>query len=323
MTELYFDVPAWEQSIGTLPRGGKISAVRFLAMMELETEEEFSEALELLEQKDILLDVTDLPEAEQSGDTAVRLRYEEQLVKEGRLPEGLEENDPLRLFLEEAALPASADAAELCLPRVVALAQEYVGRGVLLLDLIQEGSLGVWQLVCDHSPEELEGLLDRRIRLCLARAVTVQARENGIGRKMRQALESYRAADEALLVKLGRNPTLEEIAQELNMTLQTAEFVAQMLDTARTSAQVMEAIRPKEETPEDHQAVEDTAYFQMRQRISELLSVLEPADAELISLRYGLDGAAPLSPEDTGRKLGLTPQEVLAREAAALAKLRK
>ena len=69
--------------------------------------------------------------------------------------------------------------------------------------------------------------------------------------------------------------------------------------------------------------MEDTAYFQMRQRISELLSVLEPADAELISLRYGLDGAAPLSPEDTGRKLGLTPQEVLAREAAALAKLRK
>ena len=126
MTDFCFDVPAWEQSIGALPRGGKISAVRFLAMMELETEEEFSEALELLEQKDILLDVTDLPDVEQSGETAVRLRYEEQLVKEGRLPDGLEENDPLRLFLEEAALPASADAATLNLPRVVALAQEYV-----------------------------------------------------------------------------------------------------------------------------------------------------------------------------------------------------
>ncbi len=323
MNDFYFDTPAWEQSLSALPRGGKLSAARFLAMMELENEEELADALLLLEQKDILLDVEDLPAGELTGDTAVRLRFEEQLVKEGRLPDGLEENDPLRLFLEEAALPASGDAAALCLPRVVTLAQEYVGHGVMLLDLIQEGSLGVWQLICDHSGDELEALLDRRIRQCLAKAVTLQARENGIGRKMRQALEAYRAADEELLVKLGRNPTMEEIALELHMTLETAEMMAQMLDAARTTAQMMEAIRPKEETPEDHQAVEDTAYFQMRQRISELLSVLTAEDAELISLRYGLDGAAPLSPEDTGRKLGLTPQEVLTREAAALAKLRK
>ena len=323
MNDFYFDTPAWEQSLSALPRGGKLSAARFLAMMELENEEELADALLLLEQKDILLDVEDLPAGELTGETAVRLRFEEQLVKEGRLPDGLEENDPLRLFLEEAALPASTDAADLSLARVITLAQEYVGHGVMLLDLIQEGSLGVWQLICDYTGDDLETIRDRRIRQCLAKAVTLQARENGIGHKMRQALEAYRAADEELLVKLGRNPTMEEIALELHMTLEMAEMMAQMLDAARTTAQMMEAIRPKEETPEDTQAVEDTAYFQMRQRISELLSVLTAEDAELISLRYGLDGAAPLSPEDTGRKLGLTPQEVLTREAEALAKLRK
>jgi DNA-directed RNA polymerase sigma subunit (sigma70/sigma32) len=68
--------------------------------------------------------------------------------------------------------------------------------------------------------------------------------------------------------------------------------------------------------------VEDTAYFQMRQRISDLLSSLSAEDAELISLRYGLEGGMPLSPVDAGKKLGLTPDEVVAREAAALAKLR-
>ena len=73
---------------------------------------------------------------------------------------------------------------------------------------------------------------------------------------------------------------------------------------------------------EEDQAVEDTAYFQMRQRILELLSVLPEADSRLLTLRYGLEGGLPLSPEETGRKLGLTPQEVVMKEAAALAKLR-
>ena len=79
----------------------------------------------------------------------------------------------------------------------------------------------------------------------------------------------------------------------------------------------------KEPEPEEEQAVEDTAYFQMRQRIGELLSVLPAEDAELLTLRFGLEGGMPLTPEETGRKLGLTPQEVVMKEANALAKLRQ
>ena len=79
---------------------------------------------------------------------------------------------------------------------------------------------------------------------------------------------------------------------------------------------------PEEDEIAETQAVEDTAYFQMRQRIQDLLSELEEMDAKLLTLRYGLEGGMPLSPEEAGRKLGLTPDEVVAREAAALMKLR-
>ena len=96
-----------------------------------------------------------------------------------------------------------------------------------------------------------------------------------------------------------------------------------MLTMARTRQQVEAAREPKKETPEDDQAVEDTAYFQMRQRILELLSTLPEEDAKLLTLRFGLEGGLPLNPEETGRKLKLTPREVVEREANALAKLRR
>ena len=77
-----------------------------------------------------------------------------------------------------------------------------------------------------------------------------------------------------------------------------------------------------EQTPEDEQHVEDTAYFQSRQRVSELLDGLSQLETKLIALRFGLEGGQPLSPEETGRKLGMTPEEVVAAETAVLAKMR-
>ena len=69
--------------------------------------------------------------------------------------------------------------------------------------------------------------------------------------------------------------------------------------------------------------MEDTAYYQARQRVNDMLSGLSEQEAKVISLRFGLEGGLPLSPEDTGRKLGLTSEEVVAAETAALAKMRK
>ena len=138
---------------------------------------------------------------------------------------------------------------------------------------------------------------------------------------MRQALEDYRAVDERLLAELGRNATLEEIALELHMTPEDAETVRKVLEDARM---LQQATAPKEEeASEEEQAVEDTAYFQMRQRISELLSVLPEEDAKILTLRFGLEKGLPMSPEDTGKALGLTVDQVLRREAKALAMLRE
>ena len=96
-----------------------------------------------------------------------------------------------------------------------------------------------------------------------------------------------------------------------------------MLEDARILARVnVPPVDAEEEKEAQEQAVEDTAMFQMRQRILDLLSGLSEADQKLLSLRFGLEGGKPLSPEETGERLDLTSEEVLAREAAALAKLR-
>ena len=89
-------------------------------------------------------------------------------------------------------------------------------------------------------------------------------------------------------------------------------------------AKPAEKAEEKEEEPtqDDEQAVENTGLFQMRARIAELLSGLDTADQQLLTLRFGLEGGLPMSTEEVGRKLGLTPDEVTAREAAALSKLR-
>lgn len=341
MNEFVFEPTAWDLTLEKIEYGSDFSAARFLALMEGEEETAVEDALQELAQRDVLLDVSDLPKAGGVGEAAVRLRREEQLARSGALLQNLEESDPLRLYLEEVAQisvcgdlqmlaqrllegdkAATQQLTNLMLSRVVERACEMVGRGVLLLDLVQEGSLGLWQAVLSYAGGDFESYCDRKIRWDLARAVTMQARANGVGQKLRQAMEDYRAVDERLLTELGRNPTLEEIAEALHMTAEEAAAVAKTLDAARVLAQAKKPAEPEVEDPEDQQAVEDTAYFQMRQRIAELLSNLDEAEAKLLSLRFGLEGGKPLTPEQAGKRLGLTPEEVVAQEAAALAKLR-
>ena len=342
MMEFTFDTPAWVLTLEALRPGANLSAVRFLALMEQESEEDFEEALEFLRQRDILLDAAELPRLTGAGELALQLKREEQLAKEGNLPAGLEENDPLRLYLEElAAIPVCGDPqllaqksavgdekarqqlVNLMLSLVVERSCRWAGHSVLLMDLIQEGSLALWQAVLEYREGDFREYCCRFVDGAVAQVLVAQARENGVGQKMLEALEDYRTVDERLLADLGRNPTMEEIAQELHLSLEETEVVAQMLDAARTVSRAKAATEKKEPTAEDQMAVEDTAYFQMRQRITELLSSLEEEDRKLLTLRYGLEGGLPLTAEETGRKLGLTADQVVTREAAALSKLRK
>lgn len=336
-----FEQTPWEAFLMTKGMGESVSAVTMLSLLEGADELQVEDALQDLETGCMHLDIAGLPRVGGTGEAAVRLRRETQLASKGLQPSDLEENDPLRLYLEEiAATPVCGDEnllAEKCargdenamqqltnlgLSRVVELAAEHTGYGVLLLDLIQEGSLGLWQAVRNYRYGDYAAHRDRWIRFYLARTVTLQARSSGVGQKMRTALEDYKEVDEKLLGELGRNPTLEEIAEELHMSVEEATSVKKMLDDARLLAQVKKPADEEEEKEEDQQAVEDATLFQMRQRILDLLSGLDKQDQQLLTLRFGLEGGKPLSPEDTGRRLGLTSQEVVAREAAALAKLR-
>ena len=343
MNELFtFEQSPWEAFIRTKGMGDRISAANLLAMLEGEEEQVIEDALEDLEVGCMILDISDLPKAGAVGEAAVRLRQEMQFVKDGMNISSLGENDPLGLYLEELEqISVSGDEAALAvqcakgsetameqltnlgLNRVVELAGEHVGYGVLLLDLIQEGSLGLWQAIRNYRYGDYFAHRDRWIRFYMAKVITLQARSGGVGQKMRSALEDYRAVDERLLSELGRNATVEEIAVELHMTVEETETVRKMLEDARLIAQVRKPAEPEEEEAEEEdQAVEDTALFQMRQRISDLLSGLNEADAKLLTLRFGLEGGKPLTPEEAGKQLGLTAAEVVAREGAALAMLR-
>ena len=342
MMEFTFEASPWERALEALQPGETINLLTLLSYLEEEDEDTVVEALDMLEEKGVALGIDDLPNLPTGGNMALRLREEKQLVESGRLLTGLPENDPLRLYLEElAATPAAGDtellaqqyldgdenAAQklvtLSLSRVVELASALAGKNVLLLDLIQEGSMGLWQGILNYTGDSFDAHRDWWICQYLHRAVFMQARSGEMGQKLRQGMEDYRDVDQKLLAELGRNPTLEEIAQAMHVEAEEAEVYSNMLTMAQTRRQVDDAMEEKEPEPEEEQAVEDTAYFQMRQRIGELLSVLPAEDAELLTLRFGLEGGMPLTPEETGRKLGLTPQEVVMKEANALAKLRQ
>lgn len=348
--DITFEESPWESYIRGLQENEVIDGEYVLALMESETEEAFEEALQWIEDSDHWLDISNLPKVSYSGENGLRLRREAEFVKKGMQPANLEETDPLRLYLEElAGIPVCGDVilladklaegnrqnrntdsirnqlVNLFLSRVVKLSGEYTGRGVLLLDLIQEGSIGLWKAteVFVGQGIHFERICDWWIRFYMGKAVLLQARSSGVGQKLRTALEDYRAVDERLLGDLGRNPTQEEIAQELHMTVEETGLVKKMLDNARLLAQAKQPEETEEAEEEEDQAVENTALFQMRQRILDMLSGLDETEQKLLTLRFGLEGSLPLNPEDTGKRLGLTPDEVVAREAAALIKLRE
>jgi len=272
MSNLFsFEQTPWELTVEALHRGGSFSAVRFLTLLEGEEEEAVEAAFEDLEQLETALDIADLPADFGSGETAARLHLEQKLVKEGNLLQNLGENDPLRLYLEEmAAIPVCGDirilAAEaeknqsmlvnLSLSRVVELAGQYTGRGLLLMDLIQEGSVGLWQGILHYTGDgmDFEQFRDWWIRQYMARAVVLQARQSGVGQKMRKALEDYRSADRKLLTQLGRNPTVEEIALDMGVGGEEAQVYEQMLRSVQLLAS---ANAPKKETEQEGTIVFD------------------------------------------------------------------
>lgn len=338
--EFTFEENGLQAFLRTLKPGTAVQAETLLGLADQAGREDLEDALAFLAEMHISLDVRNL--TVEAGAGASRLKMEENLVKQQDMTYGLEENDPLKLYLEEiAATPATGDVnilaadylsgneetaamlTNLCLSRVIAISREMAGKGVLLLDLIQEGSLGLWQSIGAYTGGDFESHCDWYIRQYMAGAVLLQAADSGLGAKLRQGMEDYRDVDQKLLTELGRNPTLEEIAEGLHMTVSQAQTVESMVMSARLVASAHQVPEEKEEDPEDTQAVEDTAYFQSRQRIFEMLSGLSDQEKKLITLRYGLESGKPLTTQQVAELLNISPEEALALESGALAKMRK
>lgn len=339
--EYTFEPAGWELAVEDIKENSAISGAKLLTLMEGEDDGQVEAAFEMLHDKHIVLDISDLPKFSQDSQMGARLHFEEQLVSGKDWIAQLDETDPLRLYLEElSSVPVFGDPQVLAqemlagntvaeqnlvnslLSRVIEIAGEYTGRGVLLLDLIQEGSLGLWQGLQAYNSGDVQAHCDWWVRQYMAECVMLQAKQSGVGQKLRQAMEDYRDLDQKLLTDLGRNPTLEEMAEALHMTPQQAMAVAETLENAQMLQQAKAPAKAPQEPQEEELAVEDTAYFQMRQRITDLLSALPEQDAKLLSLRYGLEDGIPMKPQQVALKLGITTDEVTAREAAALAKLR-
>ncbi len=342
MMEFTFEQSPWEAELQQLGQGDSLSAVRFLTLLEDAADDELENAFSELEERRITLDISSLPMFSVVGAGGLRLRQEQELVEKGRLLEGLEEQDPLRLYLEELArTPAAGDVtllardcamgdrsaaerlATLQLSRTVELAMEYTGKGVLLLDLMQEASLGLWRSILCYTGGDFEAHSDWWIRQYLARAVVIQARAGGLGQKLRQGLEDYRDVEMRLSGELGRGATVEEIAEAMHVTGDYASVLEGMLSLAKGKQLMAEPEESGKELEDEDQSVENTAYFQSRQRVLELLSTISETEANVLTLRFGLEGGLPLNPEQTGKKLGLTPEEVARIEMQALAKLRQ
>lgn len=341
-----FEASPWELYLEKVKKGSSLSAARMLALLEGESQDALEDAFDELETMGVTPWIHELPMDTADGETGKRIALESKLYRSRSLLTGLPEGDPLRLFLEEIAqIPACGDeellAAELAeanrlgredtglqtrlvnlsLSRVVELAGEYMGRGVLLLDLIQEGSMGLWKAILTYTGQDMFcHVRDWYIRHYMTKAVTMQARENGVGANLRKDMETYRQTDRKLLDALGRNPMPEEIAREMGITGEKAQILEDMLQNARI---LEKAHAPKPEpTVEDEQAVEDTAYFQSRQRILDLLSSLNEQEAKVLTLRFGLEGGMPCTAQQVAEKMSLTQEEAVALEAAALMKLR-
>ena len=347
--DFVFDDNPLNRLLDTLQPGQILSGVQLLTAAEAESEVSLNMSLDVLAEKGIVLDISGLEIPAAGAQSADRLQMEEAFVKAGMVLDMLDSTDPLRLYLEElAAIPVCGDTcllaetvskanqavdepgddhtrlAELSLGRVVELAGQYAGRGVLLLDLIQEGSMALWQAVeaFVDEPCKFEAYCDEKIRFAMVRQILLQAKASGVGQMLRRAMEDYRQVDEKLLTELGRNPEPEELAQALHLTVQQTVLLSQLVENTRKLGKTVQP-EPEELPQEEDQAVEDTAYFQMRQRISELLSRLSPEDARLITMRYGLEGGLPMKPQQVAARMGITPEQVVQREAAALSKLRE
>ncbi len=267
------------------------------------------------------------------------------------VPEGISIDDPVRMYLkeigrvplltaeeeiflakrmEEGDEEAQKRLAEANLRLVVSIAKRYVGRGMLFLDLIQEGNLGLIKAVekFDYNKGyKFSTYATWWIRQAITRAIADQARTIRIPVHMVETINKLIRVSRQLLQQLGREPAPEEIAKEMEITV---DRVREIMKIAQEPVSLETPIGEEEDSHlgdfiEDQDApapAEAASFMLLKEQLEEVLSTLTPREMKVLRLRFGLDDGRARTLEEVGQNFGVTRERIRQIEAKALRKLR-
>jgi len=303
------------------------------------TPDQHAELITLLEQNNV--SIADMPTGADSNDDFMTTGISEASIDDpvkmylkdiGKVPLlTAEQETELAKRMLEGDEDAKQQLSQANLRLVVSIAKRYVGRGMLFLDLIQEGNLGLMKAVekFDYTKGfKFSTYSTWWIRQSITRAIADQARTIRIPVHMYETINKQKKATRDLFQQLGREPTVEEIAKVMDMP------VEKVIDIQKISQDTVSLDTPVGEEEDstlgtfiqDENAVspaESASTMMLKEQLMEVLSTLTPREQKVILLRYGIEDGHTRTLEDVGKEFSVTRERIRQIEAKALKKLRQ